>query len=76
MGQIRFTEFELRELETAGILGGKGETPIQDHCINTTDGCGLNTTQIKCTHNSHCMCYITQYCSLEDKCITPVQKLC
>lgn len=76
MGQIIFTEFELQVLETARIVGGKGETPIQCHCTNTTDGCGINATQINCTHNSHCMYYITQNCSAEDRCITPVQELC
>ena len=76
MEQIRFSEFELQELEATKILGGKGEIPVQDHCTNTTDGCGIDATQIICTHESHCMCYITQYCSLEDKCITPIQKFC
>lgn len=35
MGQIIFTEFELQVLETARIVGGKGETPIQCHCTST-----------------------------------------
>lgn len=41
MGQIIFTEFELQVLETARIVGGKGEVNTQNQCNNSADGCGV-----------------------------------
>lgn len=40
MGQIIFTEFELQVLETAKILGGKGNVTPQNQCNNSADECG------------------------------------
>lgn len=76
MNQIKFLEFELQELEATKILGGKGEITVQDPCTNDTDGCAVGAIQIMCTNKEQCMCYIAQNCSVDEKCVTPIQKMC
>lgn len=59
MKQIRFTEFELQELEATKILGGSGNAiPVQNQCENTAKGCGAGSTQNQCSNSSECMCNI------------------
>lgn len=69
MGQIIFTEFELQVLETARIVGGKGNVTIQNQCNNSTDGCGAGSLQNQCSNSAQCMCYITQNCETQERCL-------
>ena len=69
MGQIIFTEFELQVLETAKILGGKGNVTIQNQCNNSADGCGAGSLQNQCSNSAQCMCYITQNCETQERCL-------